>query len=221
MDLALLTAFVRRSPKRPVTGRMDLDAWGEGYRLRVDGLSAAGKVRIEKGDFWSVPVLSDIFREMSLPVRPATLSDVRGVFELLGPVVRIRHAAVTNRLAGLECTGGTVNLRTRYVDVKVVGATFLSLNPLARFLLRDIKSRLLARRVRGRWDELSPDSFVVIPAGRIADGSVALLLKLARGGGSFGAEIIKGFEDLFRAVQPKPPAARTSPAPVRRSRRVR
>jgi len=221
VDLVPLTAFVARSAKRPVTGRMDLELAAGGRCFDADDLRGGGRIRIDKGDFWSVPVLSDIFRQMSLPVHPATISDVRGVFELLGPVVRIRHAAVTNKLAGLECTGGTINLRTRYVDVKVVGATFLSINPLARFLLKDIKSRLLARRVRGRWDELTPGSFAVIPAGQIADGSVELLFKLARGGGSFGAEIIKGFEELFRAVQPKPPAARTSPSPGPRSRHVR
>lgn len=202
-DLAELSKAAGVEAGRAMTGNLDLHLELAGGEVGWRGLTGRGRIHIRGGDFWSVPVVGDLFDRLRLPKGPAAISQARGVFSVTGPELEVRHAALTNRLAGIECTGGTVNLQSRQVDVSVVAGTFLTLNPVGRLLVGDIKAKLLARRVRGRWDALRPESFAPLPVDKIADTSVAFLGELARHGGKFGTGIIKGFETLFRSLRPR------------------
>jgi len=201
IDLVQLCRSLDPAGSNRMSGKMDLYLDLTGSRFGWQGLKGRGKVSIRDGDFWSMPLVADLFSQLKLVKNPGTISEARAVFTVAGAVLHIRRGAITNQLAGIECTDGTVNLRTREVDARVVGGTFLTMNPVGKAVIGDIKNKLLARRVRGKWDELMPDSYAPLPIGQIADSSVAFLASLARNGGKFGPSMVKVFERLFERLK--------------------
>lgn len=203
LDLTELSQRLEAKPAGKLSGRMDLELTLTGGRFAWPGLAGRGKAAIRGADFWSVPLLASVFGQLRLPHNPATISDLRAVFDVEGPIVRVRRAVVANKLAGIECTGGTVNLQTGDVDVTVVAGTFLTMNRLSKLLLADAKAKVFGRRVQGKWGQIGPKSFSPLPAEKIADSSIRFLANLARSGGAFPKGIIKAIEDLFRAGLPR------------------
>lgn len=202
VDLARLCESMGSVPAGRIAGRMELHLELAGGQVGWEGMTGRGKIHIRDGDFWSAPLVGQLFRQLRLPRSPVAISEARAVFSLVGSKLHIRHAAITNQLAGIECTGGRIDLQTRDVNLTVVASTFLTMNRLGKLLLGDIKEKLLARQVRGKWDALRPESFAPLPVGQIADSSVALLKDLARNSGKFNTTVIKGLERLFQALQP-------------------
>ena len=201
IDLVRLCRSLDPGGSNRMSGKMDLHLDLAGRRFGWQGLKGRGKVSIRDGDFWSMPLVADLFSQLKLVKNPGTISEARAVFTVAGAVLHIRRGAITNQLAGIECTDGTVNLRTREVDARVVGGTFLTMNPVGTAVIGDIKNKLLARRVRGKWDELMPASYAPLPIGQIADSSVAFLTSLARNGGKFGPSMVKVLERLFETLK--------------------
>jgi hypothetical protein len=204
IDLAELSRRLNEQSAGKLSGKMDLELSLTGGPFAWPGLAGRGKTTIRGADFWSVPLLASVFGQLRLPHKPATISDLRAVFDIEGPIVRIRRAVVANKLAGIECTGGTVDLQTGDVDLTVVAGTFLTMNRLSKLLLAEAKTKVFGRRVKGKWGRIGSESFSPLPAEKIADGSIRFLSDLARGGGTLPQGIIKAIEDLFRSAPSRP-----------------
>ena len=210
LDVRALSAALGAAGEGKITGKLTgqlaLSAGPPGgsagdARL-ADRLVGRGRIFLDDGDLWSVPVVSWLFGRLGLERQRSALSDAHAVFTIRGPVLHIRRAVVANPLAGIECRKGTVNVRTHQVDAVVVAGTFVTANPLSRLLLGELRAKLMGRRVRGKWDELGAKDFVPLPAGKIAESSVKLFHQLARSGGDLSAEIGKTFDELFKRLKP-------------------
>ncbi len=200
VNLARLAETMVAKPDPRINGRLDLELQLHGSGLGWEGLSGRGKGRLTEADFWSVPVISDVFSRLKLTRAPSVLSEARAVFDLSGPVIGIRRAVVSNRLAGIECTGGTIDVASGWIDVTLVAGTFLTLNRFTGGLGSGIRGKLLGRRVRGKWDELGPKDFLPLPATGMGKGRTKLLGRLARGGGKAGDDVTKALEELYRSL---------------------
>jgi len=210
LDVRALSAALGAAGEGKITGKLTgqlaLSAGPPGgsagdARL-ADRLVGRGRIFLDDGDLWSVPVVSWLFGRLGLERQRSALSDAHAVFTIRGPVLHIRRAVVANPLAGIECRKGTVNVRTHQVDAVVVAGTFVTANPLSRLLLGELRAKLMGRHVRGKWDELGAKDFVPLPAGKIAESSVKLFHQLARSGGDLSAEIGKTFDELFKRLKP-------------------
>lgn len=175
-----------------------------GFKVRVTGpqqhpldYSGGGEFAIDHANFWSVPLLSVTFGLMKVPQNPTTISDAEGAFEFKAGIATIQHAVIANPVAGVECTGGTINLHDGAVDLYIVGGNFLTMNAFTRPLLKDVKNLLFAQRVRGNWNNLTNANFVPIPGANIPDASVTLVVGLAKAGGDLRAGIGSIFQGLF------------------------
>ena len=213
VDLAAVADAASPGHSREVTGKADLTVLVHGRGFGWEGVTGRGNARVTGVDLWSVPVVSAVFEQMKLAGAASALSEAQCVFELAGPEVRIGRAVVTNPLAGIECTGGTVDLRTGQVDVVVVGGTFLTLNRFTDSLGASLRSKLLGHRIRGRYDQIGPKDFIPLPAAKIADSSVELLRSLSRQEGGIGKQLQEMLDGLFKGLAPAGAATQTAPAP--------
>jgi hypothetical protein len=201
IDLAQLAeAIGKKSDSRyagAMSGQVDVTA----PRGSWEGLTGRGRVQIYHGDFWSVPVISQLFGLLHLPQNESTLSDAQAVMEFAGPVVRIRKGLVANPVAGIEVPDGTINVVTQDVEATIVAGTFLTMNKASRLLGIDkLKESLLAYHVSGKLGSVKPDSFLPISAQQIPDASAKLLQDLSKSGGQIGGDILKGVGDAFQGL---------------------
>jgi len=200
VDLAAVATAASPGRGRKVTGKADLTLLLHGRSLGWDGLEGRGKGRVTGADLWPIPVISVLFERLQLARAGSLTSEGRAVFDLKGSVVHIKRAVVTNQLAGLECTEGTVDLRSCQVDLVVVGGTFLTLNRLTGVLGADARGKLLGHRIRGPCDRIGPKDLVPVAATTIAESSIELLRRLSKDKGKIGQGLGEMLEGLFKGT---------------------
>lgn len=124
-------------PEKPLRGRMYAQATVFGTipdQEKMKALRASGEFEVVDGDLFRLPVLKEIFGNVKGLRQAATVGDAAAVFDIADGNIKLRDAAVSAPVLGLQGSG-TVSLDGK-LDLTVIAA------PLA-----DWRDKLKATRV--------------------------------------------------------------------------
>ncbi len=209
-----LTSLLSGQDKKAAKGSVTLNYSFATKSDNLQSLSADGQIILNDADITVIPVIPYIFNTLGLSkLDPLKLSDAECTFSMAGPLVKIQSAHIANPLGAIEIEpGGTIDLQTGQLDMYVIAVPLRQLDDLVRkapvadivFNLRDKLSRFY---LRGHWSSPPAKLLTKTPIKDIKEGTIGFLQDVARNGGNFGQEMIKGFKALLSIGQSKKKSA--------------
>lgn len=204
INLPALSSIIA-SKKKATKGTMTLSYRFSGTGRELQNIQGDGVMLLDDADTSILPVIPDIFRAVGLSnFDPATLSDFEATFTNKGPTLTIKSAHIANRLAAIEAEpGGTINLQTEQIDVRVMAVPLNQLETLLKRtpgvdVLTNLKGRLIRLHIRGQWSQPPNKLIAKEPVKDIADATVGFLQDVVRNGGQFGQNMLSKFGALFK-----------------------
>ena len=205
-----LTSLLSGQDKKAAKGTVTLNYNFTSKGNNLQSLSAEGQIILNDADITVIPVIPHIFNTLGLSkINPVKLSDTECTFTMAGSVVKIQSAHIANPFGAIEIEqGGTIDLQTGQLDMYVIAVPLRQLYGIVKkapvadivFNLRDKLSRFY---LRGHWSSPPAKLITKTPIKDIKEGTVGFFQDVARNGGNFGQEMIKGFKTLLSIGQPK------------------
>ncbi|MBI5722898.1 MAG: hypothetical protein HZA50_02990, partial [Planctomycetes bacterium] len=161
------------------TGLLEMEFLGGG--LELDGLWGKGEFLLENVDLEGVGFYSFMLKLIGVDsTKLGQSNEIEGVFRMAGPAVTFEKGKLTNpEIAMVVEPGGTINLRTKQVDMYIVHARLEELRetrPLAELL-----AMLTRFHVRGAWTD---------PAGKLVQKET--IRDIGRGTAEYFADSLAG-----------------------------
>ncbi|MCK4602944.1 MAG: hypothetical protein KAU28_10790, partial [Phycisphaerae bacterium] len=140
-------------------------------------------------------------------------SDVEGVFRIRGPVMVLESGChLSNRLAAIEAEpGGTINVRTKEIDIYIVAGQFREIRhiltslPLLGVPLADpvnlvshLLNKLFRLHLKGKWDDPPTKLIREEPLTNIGTGTTEFFRGAVKTGGQLGPGVLEMFSDLIK-----------------------
>ena len=124
-------------------------------------------------------------------------SDTAVSFEMKGTVLTAKRAYVSGAVMAVEIEpGGTVDLRTRQVDLYVIGVPIRQVRsllvrvPVAR-LVESLKDKFTRVHLKGRWDDPPRKLVQIAPIRHVTKGTVDFLKTVVQEGTDIGGGLLK------------------------------
>jgi hypothetical protein len=207
VDLVQLTS-VLATKKKATKGAITLN-----YKFTADSndlknLQGEGLVFFDDADISVLPVIPTIFGAVGLSsYDPLTMSDAQATFTMAGPIVTITNAHIANRFAAIEAEpGGTANLQTEHIDMRVVAIPLKQLDSLLRRvpivnIFTNLKDKLTRLHIKGQWSDPPNRLITKEPIKDIKDGTVGFLQDVVKSGGQLSETMFEGLGILFKNKQ--------------------
>jgi hypothetical protein len=207
VDVPKLTEVVAGPGNKAQRGTLSLQVkfFGAGGGIRGSGL-----LGLNNADVMTLSIFGEIFRQMGLGQSDELRkSDVRTVFAFNGPQVIIERARLANPLSAMDVEkGGRINVRTRELNLYVIGVPLKSVEGILNLPVinivsepfRNLRDKLVRLHVQGDWS--APPSTIIKkePVTDVFEGTVGFFKDVAKSGGKLGQGALKALDDVFRAL---------------------
>jgi len=207
VDLVQLTSVLaakKKATKGSITLNYKFTASGSDWKNQ----QGEGLVFFDDADISVLPVIPNIFGAVGLSsYDPLTMSDAQATFAMAGPIVTIKNAHIANRFAAIEAEpGGTVNLQTEHIDMRVVAIPLKQLDSLLRRvpivdIFANLKDKLTRLHIKGQWSDPPNKLIMKEPIKDIKDGTVGFLQDVVKSGGQLSQTMLGKFGILFKKKQ--------------------
>jgi hypothetical protein len=199
MDFVELTSVIggpgRKATKGVVAFSYNFTAEG----TDLQNLTGRGHIFLDDADITVIPVVPHLFRVIALSrLNPMEMADAGSTFTTAGPVVTVETAHIANLFAAIRAEpGGTINLKTRQIDMYVVALPIKQIDavlgriPIINIFV-NLKDKLARFRIRGLWSDTPAKLITKEPIKDIQKATIAFLQDLIETGNWLTQPIRKG-----------------------------
>jgi hypothetical protein len=184
-----------------IRGTADLAYRFAGRGREIQHIHGRGSLVLRDSQITGVPLLGAILATLHLRPETARETDLDLVFESAGEVVTVLGGRVATPLAAISPQpGGTVNLRTRELDLRVAAGALDDLEGLVNVpileLLVPLSRRVSQLHVTGTWD--SRDTVVIRkePLKDLGQATAEFFRGVVRTGGDLGQSFVQPIQEM-------------------------
>lgn len=207
VDVPALTETIAGPGKKAQRGILSLQVKCSGIDGDIHGLGLLG---MDNADVMTMSIFAEIFKQMGLGSNDQLRkSDLQAVFTFDGPQVTVSQARLANPLSALDMEkGGQINVRTRQLDLHVMGVPLKAVEGILKLPVigilsepfRNLRDKLIRLHVQGDWSAPSDTLVRKEPVTDVAEGTVGVFKDVAKSGGKLGEGALKAVNDLFHAL---------------------